>query len=92
MPDQGPEPTPWELMRGLQRIEASVEKLGGKVVSTDLYLADKSRSDARLRTLEEQTQEAEKLRRQQRLTITLAIASPVLVIAAQFVLRGGLVP
>jgi len=40
MPEhQGPEPTGWELMRGLERVQQSVDALGARVVSTDLFKA-----------------------------------------------------
>ncbi len=92
------EPTPWELMRGIERLESAVKDLGGKVVSTDVYLADKkgaderaTRAESRIRDLEGALQEAEKLRRSQRFTISLAIASPVIACVMAFVIAGGLV-
>lgn len=40
MPEhQGPEPTGWELMRGLERVQQSVDALGGRVVTSDLFKA-----------------------------------------------------
>lgn len=98
MPPEGAEPTPWELMRGIDRLENAVNQLGGKVVSTDVYLADKraaeervGRAESRLRDLEGAGQETEKLKRQQRLTITLALASPVVGLVVTFIATGGLV-
>ena len=97
MPPEGPEPSNWELMRGLDRLEKTVDRLGGKVVSTEVYVADKQAADARatrgesrIRDLENQAQDAEKLKRTQRTTIILAICSPLLAGMGAFVIAGGL--
>lgn len=42
MPEpQGPEPTGWELMRGLERVQQSIDSLSGKVVTQPAYDSDK---------------------------------------------------
>lgn len=83
--DLGPEPTGWELMRGLDEVKKSIEKIGERVVPLELYNADKQgnaerhqRAEARLTELEKGNVETDKLRRQQRLTISLAILAPIL--------------
>jgi len=92
MTEQGPEPTGWELLRAINRIERAVESGLSRAVQLDAYAADQrgvderfQRAEARLRTVEqaqkdEKTaeQDATRLKRSQQLTITLAIASPVL--------------
>jgi hypothetical protein len=95
MPDQGPEPTGWELLRNLQDLKADVAKIGDKVVPLDVYNADKSgiaerflRIESRMRDQEQNGQDAEKLKRSQKLAISLAIASPVLAFIGALVLRG----
>ncbi len=98
MAGEGQDPTIWELYRGIERLESAVKDLGGKVVSTEVYLADKKaaeerigRVESRVRDVEAAGQESEKLKRQQRLTISLAIASPILGLVVTFVATGGLV-
>ena len=80
----GPEPTGWELLRAIGGLRSDIHEISEKVVPLALYTAEKhaheerqSRAEARLKNLEGGLIEAEKLRRQQRLTITLAIAAPV---------------
>lgn len=83
--NQGPEPTGWELMRGLDSLKVSVDRLGGQVLPIGVYNADKTgvddrfkRAEARLAELEKNATEGEKLRRSNRLAISLAIASPII--------------
>jgi hypothetical protein len=92
MPDQGPEPTGWELLRRFDGLEREISKIGDKVVPLDVYNADKQgiaerfvRVESRVR---DQGQDAEKLKRSQKLTVSLAIASPVLAFIFALVLRG----
>ena len=95
MPDQGPEPTGWELLRSLDGLKKDIAKIGDKVVPLDVYNADKQgiserfgRVESRVRDQEQNGQDAEKLKRSQRLTVSLAIASPVLAFVGALVLRG----
>lgn len=96
MPENsGPEPTGWELLRGLQELKQEVGKIGEKVVPLDVYNADKQgtaerfvRVEARVSGIETNSVEAEKLKRQQRLTISLAIASPFLALLVGFIGRS----
>lgn len=88
----GSEPTGWELLRGLGEVKGAIDKLGGKVVSTELYAADKKAAEARnlaqdekiaalqhaQLSVEENRKESEKLKRSQRLAIALGISSPVI--------------
>lgn len=96
--EQGPEPTTWEVMRGLDLLRAEVEKIGSRVVSIDVYNVDKiahsdrtGRAESRIRDLEQNAVESEKLKRQQRLTISLAVASPFIGAAAVWLMAGGLI-
>lgn len=101
MADQGPEPTPWELMRGLSRVEDAVHKLGGKVVSVDLYAADQDRVNSRLRDLETGIRDAknaelaavnraEDQKSRNRWTLIGLVASPFAAAVAFFIIQGGL--
>ncbi|WP_022886351.1 hypothetical protein [Glaciibacter superstes] len=103
MPDQGPEPTPWELMRGLKRVEDAVGAIGGKVVSVELYAADKARTDSRLRDIEQGLKEAAQASRAEenrsedqkarnRWLLIGLIASPFVSAIAIFIIQGGLQP
>ena len=47
MPDQGPEPTGWELMRGLKRVEDAIHESYGNFVSVALFSAAQVREDER---------------------------------------------
>lgn len=83
--NNGPEPTGWELLRGLENLSKEVAKVGDRVVPLDVYNADKignserhGRSEARIGSLEANGIEQDKLRRSQRLTISLAIVGPIL--------------
>ena len=85
MTEQGPEPTGWELMRRLDDLQRAIDKVGDRVVPLGVYESDQrgnaerhARSEARLKLLEETGVEGEKLRRQTRLTVALAIVSPIL--------------
>ena len=96
--EAGPEPTGWELMRGLELVRGEISQIGGRVVSAEVYNADKLaagdrmlRAEARLRDLETNAVEGEKLKRSQRLTISLAIASPVVAAVIGWITSGGLV-
>ena len=52
MPDEsGPEPTGWELMRGLRRIEESLSSLGQKVVPLDLYMRDREHTQQEMKSM-----------------------------------------
>lgn len=61
MPDslQGPEPTGWELLRGLNSLREEVSKVGGRVVSMEVYTADKRGVDERFGRAEERIRELE---------------------------------
>jgi hypothetical protein len=94
-PDQGPEPTGWELLRSLDGLKAEVAKVGDRVVPLDVYNADKQgiaerfvRVESRVRDQEQNGQDAEKLKRSQKLTVSLAIASPILAILFNAVSKG----
>lgn len=104
----GPEPTGWELMRGLDGVRKEIEKIGSRVVPLDVYAADRKgaderfqRAEARLRDVEVEkaeskrqqeanAAEAEKLRRQQRFAIALALVSPLLALVIDAIRTGGL--
>lgn len=94
MTDLGPEPTGWELMRGMADLKAAVEKLGDKVVPLDVYNADKrgvderfNRVESRVRDVEAAGVEGEKLRRATRLTITIAAVGPILAFALSYLAK-----
>ena len=101
MVDQGPEPTPWELMRGLNRVEDAIHKLGGKVVSIDLYTADQNRVNTRLRELETGIRDAKTAelaadnraddqKSRIRWILIGLVASPFLAAIVFFIVQGGL--
>lgn len=46
------EPGPWELMRGLERVERAVSELGGKVVSSEVYKRDRESDERRFVEIE----------------------------------------
>jgi hypothetical protein len=89
--EQGPEPTNWELMRRLDKVDESIGKLGTDFLSTAVYSADKrgnddrhTRAESRLTELEKNAQDADKLKRSQRLTITLAFAVPIVTFVGNY--------
>jgi hypothetical protein len=108
VPDQGAEPTNWELLRALESFKADVKTdiadvktdlslLGGRVVSVELYNSDNrgntsrhERAEARITDIEKGSIEAEKLRRANRLTVSIAILS--IVVTALGVLIKFVVP
>ncbi|MDJ0337480.1 hypothetical protein [Cryobacterium sp. PH31-O1] len=101
MAEQGPEPTPWELMRGLSRVEDAVHQLGGKVVNIDLYAADQARVNTRLRDLETGIRDAKTAevaadnraddqKARNRWTLIGLFASPFIAAIAIFITQGGL--
>lgn len=85
---QGPEPTGWELMRGLDSLREEVRAIGGKVVSQAAYDSDKVGMNERFRRIEDEidgfhTKSAERDRAEQaqraeadrmRKTMTLSVA------------------
>jgi hypothetical protein len=82
--DQGPEPTGWELMRGLTEVKEAIKELGADVLPISVYNEAQrgntqrhERAEARIKDLEQNATESEKLRRSTRLAISLAIASPI---------------
>jgi hypothetical protein len=88
-------------MRGLTRVELAINNLGAKVVSVDLYLADKARTDARIKDLEVSAKESEKSRQlaeeraedqrsRNRWTILALVATPFVTILVTFLLRGSI--
>lgn len=92
--DEGPEPTGWELMRGLVEVKAAVKDLGSGFVPLGVYAADAKgnddrheRAESRLAELEKNAQEADKLKRNQRLTISLAFAVPIVTFVANYILN-----
>jgi len=94
MPDDGPEPTGWELMRGLTEVKQAVKDLGSGFVTVKEYAADTKgnderheRAEARLADLERNAQDADKLKRQQRLTITIAFAVPIVTFVANYLVN-----
>jgi hypothetical protein len=100
MADNGPDPTPWELMRGLTRVEEAIRQFTGKVVSLDVYNADKERMNSRLRDLETEARaakaaetaadnRAEDQRSRNRWTIIALIASPFVSAIVIFIVQGG---
>jgi len=101
MAENGPEPTPWELMRGLSRVEEAIHQLGGKVVSLDLYTADQVRVSSRLRDLETGIREAKAAetaadnraddqRARNRWLIIGMVAGPFVSTIVVFIVQGGL--
>lgn len=55
MPDaQGPEPTGWELMRRLDDVKASIDSLGGKVVTQAAYDSDKKALEDRMKDMRDE--------------------------------------
>lgn len=87
----GPEPTNWELMRRLDKLDANIERMGAGFVTVGVYAADKKgnderhvRGEDRLTDLEKNMQDADKLRRQQRLTVTLAFAIPIVTFVGNY--------
>lgn len=59
MTEQGPEPTGWELMRGIKDLRDELRGVGARVVSTDVYLADKTASNERMARVEARQRDAE---------------------------------
>lgn len=55
----GPEPTGWELMRGLEDVRRSVEKVGERVVSTDVYNANNTATAERFERIEARVRDRE---------------------------------
>lgn len=51
---QGPEPTGWELMRGLERVQQSIDSLGGKVVTQAAYDSDKRAMEERMKVMRDE--------------------------------------
>lgn len=107
MDTQGPEPTGWELMRGLDAVREEVRALGGKVVSQAAYDSDKKGIDVRFKRLEDevdsfhtksserdkaeaaQRQENDRFRKNMNLSLTLAVASPIIATIIAFLFRSG---
>ncbi|TFD09833.1 hypothetical protein E3T26_14495 [Cryobacterium sp. TMT1-21] len=100
MADNGPEPTPWELMRGLTRVEEAIHQLGGKVVSLELYTADQLRVSSRLRDLETGSRDskaaviaadnrAEDQRTRNRWTLIGLVGGPFISAFTVFLIQGG---
>lgn len=105
-PDSGPEPTGWELMRAIVRLENLITNSANASVQQKVYDSDRTgnddrhaRAEARIRDLETRNaneaqqrqhvaEEAEKMRRQQKLTISLAIASPFLAAIVGIIMNG----
>lgn len=55
MPEpQGPEPTGWELMRGLEGLRDEVRNIGGKVVTQAAYDSDKRAMEDRLKAMRDE--------------------------------------
>jgi hypothetical protein len=50
---QGPEPSGWELMRGLDEVKRSVEQIGGRVVSIDLFNQAEDTKERRFTSIED---------------------------------------
>lgn len=100
MTDTPPQPrNNWELVvYRLDSMEKSIKELGGQVVPMNLYTADKQaaseraqRAETAITKLETNQTEADKLKRSQRLTIALTIASPFLAIIAAVLTREWVV-
>lgn len=92
--DLGPEPTGWELMRGLTEVKALIKDQGKSYVDQGVYNSDARgnderhvRAEARLAELEKNAQDADKLKRSQRLTITLAFAVPIVTFVGNYFLN-----
>lgn len=75
-----PEPNGWELMRSIDALRDSVDKLAAGMVSqatltlvTQAQLAVDTRQDARIRALETELAEARKTKAQQWFAIGLAL-------------------
>lgn len=97
MTEQGPEPTGWELLRAIRDLKTELGKVGDKVVPLGVYAADQKanddrhvRSEERITAQEKNAVEADKLKRSQRLTISLAFATPVIAALVGWVTGGGL--
>jgi|SRR5690606_18583898 len=104
--DSGPEPTGWELMRAITRLERVITDSANAAVQQKVYDADKKgnderhgRSESRIRDLEAtnareaeskraQLEEAERVRRTTKLSISLAVASPFIAAAVGLILNG----
>lgn len=87
-------------MRGLTRVEDAIHQLTGKVVSLDVYNADRDRMNSRLRDLETEARaakaaetaadnRAEDQRSRNRWTIIALIASPFISAIVIFIVQGG---
>ena len=59
MTDSGPEPTGWELMRGLRDLKDEISKIGGRVVPLEVYNADKQGIADRFTRLESRQRDSE---------------------------------
>ncbi len=59
MTSQEPEPSGWELMRGLRDLKDEVSKIGGRVVPIDVYNADKQGTAERFVRLETRMRDRE---------------------------------
>jgi len=87
-------------MRGLTRVEEAIHQLTGKVVSLDVYNADRDRMNSRLRDLETGVREAkaaetaadnraDEQRSRNRWTIIAIVASPFVSAIVIFIVQGG---
>ena len=89
----------WELVvYRLDSMEKAIKELGGQVVPMNVYTADKQaaaeragRAEAAIAELKTNALESEKLKRSQRLTISLAIASPFIAALVGWITNGGLI-
>lgn len=89
--DEGPEPTGWELMRGLNEVKDLLRTQAAKYVDVGVYRADTKgnderhdRAEGRITELEKSLQDADKLKRAQALTIALAITVPIITLVGNY--------
>jgi hypothetical protein len=55
--ENGPEPTGWEMLRRIEALAVSIDALGGKVMTVDLFAAHQAGTDQRFSTVEKQVSE-----------------------------------
>ena len=88
-------PTTWELMRAVNALRESIDKLtAGMVTQATLAIyqtaqkATDDRQDARIKELEQEQDEQRKTRAKQWFAIALAIVGGVVSLATAWILKG----
>lgn len=82
--EEGREPNGWEMLRGLNRVEAAVASLTANVVSLSTFLA----LQKRVEDLEEEAKERQRAQGRMWASIALAVVGSVLSIVVALSLRG----